>query len=181
MPAVLIYHQKNLEYIVLPSRRILAKGKALIGTIRDVERHPFWSDSEERKAFYEKGAQFFKLHENYLGSLLSMDDANGKMSSGFFLYLTFNRFQNQQYQAVMVNKSDLIKVVHTQKLEKNNIQKSDETFAKLLTLETALEYLVKANPGEKLEYIKDESKLPKNTRLVSDKLSNPVLGHSIVL
>jgi len=149
MSAVLIYHQNDLKYIVLPNRHILVDDrKDLIGTILSVERHPFWRSPKERKGFYEQGAQFFKRHEDYLGSRLSMDDVDGKMSPGFFLYLTFNRFQNQLYQATMVNKSDLIKVVK-HKLEKNNLQKSDETFTKLLALEVASEYLLKQF-GEKV-------------------------------
>jgi len=162
MPAVFIYHQRKLEYVVLPNRSIFSNtDQDLIGPIIAAERHPFWKSTVERNNLLKEGEHFFKLNEDYLGSHISMDDIEGQMSQGFFLYLTFRRFQNQQYQASIVNNSDLLKV-----LDKKNLQKSDRTFAQLLVLETAVEYLTKANPGEELEYIDNENQLPQNTRLV---------------
>ena len=162
MPAVFIYHQRKLEYVVLPNRHIFNnKDRDLIGPIRAAERHPFWNNPAQRNPFLKEGEDFFKSNEEYLGSRISMADIDGKMSPGFFLYLTFRRFQNQLYQASIVNNSDLINA-----LDKKSLQKSDGTFAKLLTLEAAIEYLVKADPNEEIEYIDSESQLPKDTRLV---------------
>jgi len=163
MPAVFIYHQRKLEYVVLPNRHIFNnKDRDLIGPIRAAERHPFWKNPAHRDPFLKEGEHFFKSNEEYLGSLISMADVDGKMSPGFFLYLTFRRFQNQQYQASIVNNSDLINA-----LDKKSLQKSDGTFAKLLTLEAAIEYLVKADPNEEIEYIDSVSQLPKDTRLIT--------------
>ena len=162
MPAVFIYHQRKLEYVVFPNRHIFNnKDRDLIGPIRAAERHPFWKNPAQRNPFLKEGERFFKSNEEYLGSRISMADVDDKMSPGFFLYLTFRRFQNQQYQASIVNDSDLVNA-----LDKKSLQKSDGTFAKLLVLEAAIEYLVKADPNEEIEYIDSESQLPKDTRLV---------------
>ena len=112
MPAVFIYHQRKLEYVVLPNRRIFIDTDQpdLIGPIRAAERHPFWNNPAQRNPFLKEGEDFFKSNEEYLGSLISMADVDGKMSQGFFLYLTFRRFQNQLYQASIVNNSDLQKI-----------------------------------------------------------------------
>jgi len=161
MPAVLIYNQKNLEYIVLPNRQIFGTNKDLVEPITAAERHPLWKSPEHRKRLQREGERFFKTHEEKLGTSLNMNTDGDKMSPGFFLYLTFCRFQNQQYQASIIPMSELSNV-----LGKKNLQKSDDTLVKLLTLETALEYLVKANPQEEIEYIDNENQLPKDTRLV---------------
>ena len=49
MPAVLIYSQKNLEYIVLSNRRIFSKDKDLVRPIANADKHVFWTDLEHRK------------------------------------------------------------------------------------------------------------------------------------
>ena len=161
MPAVLIYNQKNLEYVVLPNRRIFGTNKDLVEPITAAERHPLWKSPEHRKRLQREGERFFKVHKEKLGTSLNMNTDGDKMSPGFFLYLTFCRFQNQQYQASIIPMSELPNV-----LGKKNLRKSDGTFAKLLALEAAVEYLVKADPNEELEYIDSESQLPKDTRLV---------------
>ena len=163
MPAVLIYNQKNLEYVVLSNRRIFGTNKDLVEPITAAERHPLWTRPELRKSLQREGERFFKTHEEKLGTSLNMNTDGDKMSPGFFLYLTFCRFQNQQYQASIIPLSDLPSVVG------KKLQKSDDNLAKLLALETAIEYLIKANPQEQLEYIDSESELPKDTRLVRTK------------
>jgi len=137
MPAVLIYSQKNLEYIVLSNRRIFSKEKDLVRPIANADRHAYWTDLENRKHIQKEGERFFKEHEEYLGTPPSMDDVDGKMSPGFFLYLTFLRFQGQVYQASIVRNSDINKLTK----EKSEF---NDNLAKLLTLQTAIEHLVKA-------------------------------------
>lgn len=112
MPAVLIYYQRKVEYIVFPNRQIFidTDHPDLIGPISAAERHPLWKDRASRDHLIEEGERFFESNEDYLGSLISMADVDGKMSQGFFLYLTFCRFQNQQYQASIVNDLDLQKI-----------------------------------------------------------------------
>ena len=152
MPAVLIYSQKNLEYIVLPNRRILSKEKDLVRPIANADKHVFWTDLEHRKHIQKEGKRFFKQHEDYLGTPPSMDDVDGKMSPGFFLYLTFLRFQGQVYQASIVRNSDINKLTK----EKSEF---NDNLAKLLTLQTAMVHLVKAR-----EYVDSESDVPEGAR-----------------
>jgi len=152
MPAVLIYSQKNLEYIVLPNRRILSKEKDLVRPIANADKHVFWIDLEHRKHVQKEGERFFKQHQDYLGSPPSMDDVDGKMSPGFFLYLTFLRFQGQVYQASIVRNSDINKLTK----EKSEF---NDNLAKLLTLQTAMVHLVKAR-----EYVDSESDVPEGAR-----------------
>jgi DNA topoisomerase IB len=148
MPAVLIYSQKNLEYIVLSNRRIFSKDKDLVRPIANADKHVFWTDLEHRKHIQKEGERFFKQHEDYLGTPPSMDDVDGKMSPGFFLYLTFLRFQGQVYQASIVRNSDINKLTK----EKSEF---NDNLAKLLTLQTAMEHLVKTR-----EYIKRRKDAP---------------------
>ena len=123
MPAVLIYSQKNLEYIVLPNRRILSKEKDLVRPIANADKHVFWTDLEHRKHVQKEGERFFKQHQDYLGSPPSMDDVDGKMSPGFFLYLTFLRFQGQVYQASIVRNSDINKLTKEKSESNDNLAK----------------------------------------------------------
>ena len=152
MPAVLIYSQKNLEYIVLSNRRIFSKDKDLVRPISNADKHVLWTDLANRKHIQKEGEHFFKQHQDYLGTPPSMDDVDGKMSPGFFLYLTFLRFQGQVYQASIVRNSDINKLTK----EKSEF---NDNLAKLLTLQTAMEHLVKAR-----EYVDSESAVPEGAR-----------------
>ena len=159
MPAVTIYNQKDLAYVVLPSRKILSKEPDDIAhSIYKAEKHVSWLDKNLRERLQANGDAFFKEHSKQLGTELSMSDEDGKMSDGFFLYQTYTRFQNPMYRAYFIPDSQVNKLT-------SSIKKGDD-LSRLLALETALEYLVKANPGEGLEYLEDEGGLPKDTRLV---------------
>lgn len=160
MPAVTIYNQKDLAYIVLPSRKILSKEPDEIArSIYKAEKHVSWVDDGLRERLQTRGEAFFKEHTKQLGTELSMADDDGKMSDGFFLYQTYTRFQNQAYRAYFITDEEVAKLTKKKSAPDNNL-------AKLLSLETALQYLVKVNPKEELEYIDSESQLPKDTRLV---------------
>ena len=153
MPAVLIYNQKNLEYIVLPNRRIFSKDKDLVRPITNADNHILWTDPENRKRIQDEGTRFFKRYEDYLGSPLNMDDVDGKMSQGFFVYLTFLRFQNQAYQASIVRNSDINKLTDKK-------SESDDNLAKLLTLQAAMGHLVKAR-----EYVDKKEDAPEGVEV----------------
>jgi DNA topoisomerase-1 len=162
MAVVTIYNQGQLEYVVLPNREVLAKYPDDIAlSIHKAEQSSFWRDKKRKQFLQAEGTEFFKRHADTLDTSFSMEDSNGKMSAGFFLYLAFRRFQNQKVQAHFINDDEVDNL-----LKPDDTAKKSDDLAKLLVLETAIEYLVKANPGEKIEYIDSESQLPKNTRLI---------------
>ena len=80
MPAVLIYNQKNLEYVVLPNRRIFGTNKDLVEPITAAERHPLWKSPEHRKRLQREGERFFKVHKEKLGTSLNMNTDGDKLS-----------------------------------------------------------------------------------------------------
>jgi len=158
--AVTIYKDSNLEYIVLPQRKVLAKTEygGLHNSLIVTEKSAFWQNKGLRERIKKSGDRFFKIHSKALDSL-DMGVSGDSMSDGFFLYLTYSRFQNQQYTAYFINDKEL-----NQLTKRSDIKKSGD-LARLLTLETALEYLVKMKPGEKREY----GDVPPNTPLHTGK------------
>ena len=61
MPAVFIYNQRKLEYVVLPNRRIFSNNdRDLIEPITNAERHPLWKTAVGRNQIQEEGERFFK-------------------------------------------------------------------------------------------------------------------------
>ena len=154
MPSVLIYSQGNLEYVVMPNRMIFAKSKDLVPVIRNVDEHQYWTDESMRTHIQKEGEKFFKEYEEQLGKPPSLEAVKGKMSPGFFTYLTYRRFQNQLYQASMIKTADLAEA-----LKKDDIKKSDDGLPQLLSLQAAIEYLVKAR-----EYVDSESDVPEGAR-----------------
>jgi len=96
--------KKKLEYVVLPTREVLSKypdDTAL--SIHKAEQSSFWRDKKKKQFLQAEGTQFFKRNADALDTSFSMEDSNGKMSAGFFLYLAYRRFQNQQVQAHFIN------------------------------------------------------------------------------
>lgn len=159
MPAVTIYNQKDLAYVVLPSRKILSKEPDEIArSISKAENHISWIDQSLRERLQTSGEVFFKEHEKQLGSDLSMGNDDGKMSDGFFLYQTYTRFQNPIFRAYFITDEEVAKLTNS------NIQKSAD-LSKLLVLETALEYLIKAERGESLEYLGSGENPPEDTQV----------------
>ena len=171
MAAVTIYKDNNLEYIVLPQRKVLAKTDYgdLHNSLTITEKSAFWQNKGLRERIKKSGDRFFKVHSKELDSL-DMGSSDGSMSDGFFLYLTYYRFQNQQYTAYFINDRELNQLTRS-----SDIKKSDD-LAKLLTLETALEYLLKMKPGEKPEY----GTAPPNTPSYKGKRGGNFYYHSEV-
>jgi len=169
--AVTIYKDNNLEYIVLPQRKVLAKTAYgdLHNSLTVTEKSAFWQNKGLRERIKKSGDRFFKAHSKELDSL-DMGNSDGSMSDGFFLYLTYSRFQNQQYTAYFINDKEL-----NQLTKSSDIKKSDG-LVKLLTLETTLEQLLKMKPGEKPEY----GDLPPNTPSYKGKRGGNFYYHSEV-
>jgi len=108
MAVVTIYNQGQLEYVVLPSREVLSKHPDDIAlSIHKAEQSSFWRDKKRKQIIQAEGTQFFKRDADTLDTAFSMEDSNGKMSAGFFLYLVFRRFQNQQVQAHFINDDEV--------------------------------------------------------------------------
>ena len=165
MAVVTIYNQGNLQYVVLPTREVLSKYPDDIAlSIHKAEQSPFWRDKKRKQFLQVEGTQFFKRNADKLDTSFSMEDSNGKMSAGFFLYLAFRRFQNQQVQAHFINDDEVDNL-----LKPDDTAKKGDDLSKLLILEKAIEYLVKANPGERFEYLKPGEKAPDNTQIHTTK------------
>lgn len=158
MAAVAIYAHKKLELIVLPNRKILSRGKAIskmASSIHQAEKSPYWKNKQIRNHIRVSGFNFYK--EIDMG--MEMDDDDSEMSDSFFLYLAFHRFQNQAYQARFIP-DEMVKDL----LDKSNSQSNN--LSKLLALETAIEYLIKA-PKKELEYVEDPSQVPDDTPVIT--------------
>ena len=156
MAVVTIYSQGNLQYVVLPSREVLSKYPDDVAlSIHKAEQSSFWRDKRMKQVIQLEGTEFFEHHADKLDTAFSMEDSNGKMSEGFFLYLAFRRFQNQKVQAYFINDDEVENLLKPD----STVKKSDD-FAKLLTLETAIEYLVKAR-----EYVEDKGDAPEGVEV----------------
>jgi len=163
MSVVTIYNQGKLQYVVLPSREVVSRyPDDDARSIQNAEQSPLWSNKEIRKRIQAEGTKFFKYNADKLDKSLSMDDSNGKMSDGFFLYLAYKRFQNQQSQAYFIKDEDVNNLLRSPSTD--DIKKSQD-FSKLLVLNTAVEYLVKAKHGEKLEYLGPGENPPGDTKV----------------
>ena len=133
MAVVTIYNQGNLQYVVLPTREVLSKYPDDIAlSIHKAEQSPFWRDKKRKQFLQVEGTQFFKRHADKLDTSFSMEDSNGKMSAGFFLYLAFRRFQNQQVQAHFINDDEVDNL-----LKPDDTAKKGDDLSKLLILEKA--------------------------------------------
>ena len=156
MAVVTIYNQGNLQYVVLPTREVLSKYPDDIAlSIHKAEQSPFWSDKKRKQFLQVEGTQFFKRNADKLDTSFSMEDSNGKMSAGFFLYLAFRRFQNQQVQAHFINDDEVDNL-----LKPDDTAKKGDDLSKLLILEKAIEYLVKAR-----EYVEDKGDAPEGVEV----------------
>ena len=156
MAVVTIYNQGNLQYVVLPTREVLSKYPDDIAlSIHKAEQSPFWRDKKRKQFLQVEGTQFFKRHADKLDTSFSMEDSNGKMSAGFFLYLAFRRFQNQQVQAHFINDDEVDNL-----LKPDDTAKKGDDLSKLLILEKAIEYLVKAR-----EYVEDKGDAPEGVEV----------------
>ena len=156
MAVVTIYNQGNLQYVVLPTREVLSKYPDDIAlSIHKAEQSPFWRDKKRKQFLQVEGTQFFKRNADKLDTSFSMEDSNGKMSAGFFLYLAFRRFQNQQVQAHFINDDEVDNL-----LKPDDTAKKGDDLSKLLILEKALEYLVKAR-----EYVEDKGDAPEGVEV----------------
>ena len=156
MAVVTIYNQGNLQYVVLPTREVLSKYPDDIAlSIHKAEQSPFWRDKKRKQFLQVEGTQFFKRNADKLDTSFSMEDSNGKMSAGFFLYLAFRRFQNQQVQAHFINDDEVDNL-----LKPDDTAKKGDDLSKLLILEKAIEYLVKAR-----EYVEDKGDAPEGVEV----------------
>ena len=125
MAVVTIYSEGELQYVVLPSREVLSKHPDDIAvSINDAEQSSFWLNETRKRTIQEEGTQFFKQHADKLDTSLSMEDSDGKMSDGFFLYLAFRRFQNQQNQSYFINDDDVGNLLKPDPTTKKNLSKS---------------------------------------------------------